>query len=77
MKRFIPLALVSVALINFVMPGTLGALGASFRDPGGALEQQELNPDDPTSAGRVADLGPSLQEFARGRCWAWGQGLGS
>ena len=62
MKRFIPLALVSVALISFVMPGTLGALGASFRDPAGALEQQELNPDDPTSAGRVADLGPSLQE---------------
>jgi O-antigen ligase len=62
MRRFILLALASVALINFVMPGTLGSLRLGLH-PAGAIEQQRANPNDPHSAGRVADLGPSLEEF--------------
>ena len=63
MKRFIPLALASVAMINFIMPGTLGALGATFRNPAGAVKEQQGLPNDESSAGRVADLGPSFEEF--------------
>jgi polysaccharide biosynthesis protein PslJ len=74
MKRFIPLALASVALINFAMPGTLGSLKATFLNPAGAIEEQKGNPDDPASAGRVADLGPSIQEFLEKPVLGYGVG---
>jgi hypothetical protein len=74
MKRFIPLGLASVALINFVMPGTLGSLKATFLNPGGAIEQQRGNPNDLASAGRVADLGPSFEEFRQKPLLGYGVG---
>ena len=74
MKRFIPLALASVALINFVMPGTLGSLRTSL-NPSGIIKEQEANPNDSTSAGRVADLGPSFEEFREKPLL--GQGVGT
>jgi polysaccharide biosynthesis protein PslJ len=74
MKRFIPLGLASVALINFAMPGTLGSLKATFLNPAGAIEQQKGNENDRESAGRVADLGPSLHEFAQKPVLGYGVG---
>jgi hypothetical protein len=62
MKRFIPLALASVALINFLMPGTLGSLRANL-NPAGIIEEQSGLADRQQAAGRVADLGPSFEEF--------------
>jgi hypothetical protein len=73
MRRFIPLALASVALINFAMPGTLGSLRSGLQ-PAGAIEQQRGNPDDPTSAGRIADLGPSMEEFRERPLLGYGVG---
>lgn len=74
MKKFIPLGLASVALINFVMPGTLGSLKATFVNPAGAIEQQRGNPNDPESAGRVADFGPSFEEFGQKPLLGYGVG---
>jgi polysaccharide biosynthesis protein PslJ len=73
MKRFIPLALASVALINFVMPGTLGSLRSSLH-PAAAIEQQRVDPGSQTSAGRIADLGPSLEEFREKPLLGYGAG---
>jgi hypothetical protein len=73
MKRFIPLGLASIALINFIMPGTLGSLRASLQ-PEAAIKQQEQNPDSQESAGRVADLGPSFAQFREKPVLGYGVG---
>jgi O-antigen ligase len=73
MKRFIPLALASVALINFIMPGTLGSLRTSLH-PSEVIKQQEANPDSQSSAGRVADLSPSLDQFSEKPLLGYGMG---
>jgi hypothetical protein len=72
-KRFIPLALASVALINFAMPGTLGSLRQSLH-PATAIEEQRVNTGSHTSTGRIADLGPSFQEFREKPVLGYGVG---
>jgi O-Antigen ligase len=73
MKRFVPLALASVALINFIMPGTLGSLRASLQ-PSEVIKQQEANPDSQSSAGRVADFSPSFDQFSEKPVLGYGMG---
>jgi polysaccharide biosynthesis protein PslJ len=73
MRRFIPLALVSVALINFVMPGTLGSLRVSLQ-PSAAVEEQRGDTGSTTSSGRIADLDPSLEEFREKPVLGYGVG---
>jgi hypothetical protein len=72
-KRFIPLALACVALINFAMPGTLGSLRLSLH-PANAIEEQRVNTGSHTSTGRIADLGPSLEEFREKPLLGYGVG---
>jgi polysaccharide biosynthesis protein PslJ len=64
-RRVWPLLLPMLAVVHFAMPGTLGTFRASFFPEEGLIAQQETSAGSCSSAGRVADLGPSLAEAAR------------
>jgi polysaccharide biosynthesis protein PslJ len=72
-KRFIPLALVAFAMIHLVMPGALGTLRSSL-DPGVIIAEQSSRPDSQVAAGRIADLGPSFEEFRQKPVFGYGFG---
>jgi polysaccharide biosynthesis protein PslJ len=72
-KRFIPFALVAFAMIHFVMPGALGTLRSSL-DPALVIEEQSSRPDSQIAAGRIADLGPSFEEFRQRPVFGYGFG---
>ncbi len=72
-KRFIPLALVAFALIHVAMPGALGTLRASL-DPSLVVAEQSSKPDSQVAAGRIADLGPSFEEFLQKPAFGYGFG---
>jgi hypothetical protein len=73
MIRMLPLVLVLMVVIQGVMPGTL----ASFKfmlNPSYIIKEQSV--EGGTGSGRVADLGPSLREWAGGNPFV-GQGFGT
>jgi polysaccharide biosynthesis protein PslJ len=72
-KRFIPFAFVALAMIHLVMPGALGTLRSSLH-PAAALEEQRSKPDSQVAAGRIADLGPSFEEFRQRPVFGYGFG---
>jgi O-antigen ligase len=72
-KRFVPLALVALAGIHLMMPGALGTLRASL-DPSAVIAEQSSRPESQVAAGRLADLGPSFQEFVRKPAFGYGFG---
>lgn len=61
-KRLWPALLIAPVAIHFALPGTLGALKASFLPPGGLVAQQQSQKGS-IGSGRLADVGPSLQEW--------------
>jgi polysaccharide biosynthesis protein PslJ len=61
-KRFIPAALAAFALIHLAMPGALGSLRSSLH-PATVLQEQRAAQESRLAAGRIADLGPSFEEF--------------
>jgi O-antigen ligase len=67
----IPLALVAVPL---ALPGTFGSLQSAFFPEGGLIAEQRQGAGT-RGSGRVADIGPSLQEFAERPLL--GQGFGT
>ena len=62
-RRLLPLLLPAIIAAHFVVPGTLGTLKESFFPKGGLIAEQQSNPGS-RGQGRIADLGPSLREFA-------------
>ena len=62
-RRFWPLLVPALLAVHLVLPGTLGTLKESFFPAGGLIAEQSSNPGT-RGQGRVADLGPSLREFA-------------
>ncbi len=73
LKRMVPLLLVLMVVVQGVMPGTL----ASFKfilNPAYMIEEQSV--EGGTGSGRIADLGPSLSEWAGGNPFV-GQGFGT
>jgi O-antigen ligase len=74
MKRIWPLLLPAVIVVHFALPGTIGALRQSFMPEGGLIADQSQNPGS-RGQGRVADLGPTLEEIAQTP--VVGQGYGS
>jgi hypothetical protein len=62
--RFWPALLPALIAIHFAVPGTLGTLRGSFFPQGGLLASQRVHPDSQSSSGRLADIGPSLDELA-------------
>jgi O-antigen ligase len=62
-KRLWPLLIPAVFAVHVVIPGTLGTLKGAFFPEGGLIAEQSSNPGS-RGQGRVADLGPSLDEFS-------------
>ena len=65
MKRVWPLLLPVIVLTQFAVPGTLGSLKQAFFPEGGLVSEQQGLAGDCSSSGRVADLGPTLQEVGK------------
>jgi hypothetical protein len=63
-RRLWPYLLPALAAIHLVLPGTLGTLKDSFFPKGGLVAEQTGDVGS-KGQGRVADLGPSLREFAQ------------
>jgi O-antigen ligase len=63
-KRFLPLLLPALVVVQIALPGTLGALQSAFFPEGGivASEQQGSNTG---GSGRLADVGPTLSEWSQ------------
>jgi polysaccharide biosynthesis protein PslJ len=63
-RRLWPWLLPCLAVIHFVLPGTLGTIKDSFLPKGGLVAEQTSNVGT-RGQGRIADIGPSLREFAQ------------
>jgi hypothetical protein len=61
-RALIALALPGLVAVHLALPGTIGALRASFFPAGGLIAEQSQNPGW-RGSGRLADLGPSIDEF--------------
>ena len=73
-KRVLPILLPVLVVAQLALPGALGTLKRSFFPSGGLIAEQ-AGAAGTRGSGRVADLGPSLAEFARTP--VFGQGLGT
>jgi O-antigen ligase len=73
-KRFWPVLVPAVVVIHLMLPGTIGTIRASFFPEEGLLAQQSENAGS-RGSGRVADLGPALDEFSQTPIF--GQGYGT
>jgi polysaccharide biosynthesis protein PslJ len=74
-RGMLPLLVPLLVATHIAVPGTLGALKASFLPEGGLIEQQKSSEGDCLSAGRVADLGPTFGEISQRPLF--GQGYGT
>lgn len=72
-RRFVPLALVVIAFTHLVLPGALGSLRGGFK-PSRIAAEARMHPESVTSAGRLADLGPSFDEFRQKPVLGYGPG---
>jgi hypothetical protein len=71
--RLLPWLPVGLVVIQIAMPGTLGTFRAIFFPEQGLIAEEQEG--EGTGTGRVADIGPSLQEW--GRQPFFGQGFGT
>ena len=71
--RFLPLLPVALVVIQVAMPGTLGGFKAIFFPENGLVAEEMAG--EGTGTGRLADVGPSLDEW--GRQPFFGQGFGT
>ena len=70
-KRFLPYLLPALVAVHLVIPGTIGTLKDSFFPKGGLVAEQTANAGS-RGQGRLADIGPALDEF--GETPLFGQG---
>jgi hypothetical protein len=73
MIRLLPWLPVALVVIQVAMPGTLGTFRAIFFPEQGLIAEEQEG--EGTGTGRVADIGPSLEEW--GRQPFFGQGFGT
>jgi polysaccharide biosynthesis protein PslJ len=73
--RYWPALIPALVVVHFALPGTLGSIRAQFFPKGGLIAEQEVHPGSESSAGRVADLSPSLHEAAQKPLF--GDGIGT
>jgi O-antigen ligase len=62
--RLWPAAVVALVVVKVALPGTLGAIKHSFEPPGGLIAEQQSKPGE-LGSGRLADLGPGIEEWSR------------
>jgi O-antigen ligase/polysaccharide polymerase Wzy-like membrane protein len=70
-KRFLPYLLPGLVAVHLVIPGTIGTLKEAFFPEGGLVAEQTANAGS-RGQGRLADIGPALDEF--GETPLFGQG---
>jgi polysaccharide biosynthesis protein PslJ len=63
-RLIIPALLPAAVLVHFLLPGTIGTMRESFFPQGGLIAQQSQNAGS-RGSGRVADLGPALDEWSQ------------
>jgi O-antigen ligase len=63
--RLWPVLLPLIVVTQLALPGTLGSLKQAFLPEGGLIQEQRGSAGSCTSAGRIADLGPTLAEVAK------------
>jgi O-antigen ligase len=73
-RRLWPAVLPLLVAIHFVLPGTLGAIRQSFFPAGGLVAEQRVSPGS-IGSGRLADLGPAIDEWKAQPLF--GQGFGT
>jgi polysaccharide biosynthesis protein PslJ len=73
-KRLWPLLVPLVVLTHFAVPGTLGSLKQAFLPEGGLIQQQQSGEFGCDSSGRLADIGPTLEEVSRKPFFGYGYG---
>lgn len=73
-RRFWPVLLPAVVVVHLMLPGTIGTIRSSFFPEEGLLAQQSENAGQ-RGSGRVADLGPALDEYSQTP--VFGQGYGT
>ena len=61
-RRLWPVLIPALIVIKLVLPGTLGAIKQSFLPAGGLVAEQQSMPGE-SGSGRLADIGPALQEW--------------
>jgi polysaccharide biosynthesis protein PslJ len=61
-RRLWPALIPALIVIKLVLPGTLGAIKQSFLPAGGLVAEQKAQPGE-SGSGRLADIGPALQEW--------------
>jgi O-antigen ligase len=61
-RRLWPVVLLAPIVIHFALPGTLGAIKNSFFPAGGLVAEQKVQPGT-SGSGRIADLGPGIQQW--------------
>jgi polysaccharide biosynthesis protein PslJ len=64
-RRLWPLLIPLLVVTHFAVPGALGSLKHAFLPEGGLIAQQSDTTGGCDAAGRVADLGPTLQEVVK------------
>jgi hypothetical protein len=72
--RLWPLALPLIVATQIMMPGTLGSLAEAFFPQGGVVAEQKGMAGSCSSSGRVADLGPTLDEVGMRPFLGYGYG---
>lgn len=63
-RRLWPALLLAPLVIHFALPGTLGSIKHAFFPAGGLVAEQASMPGE-VGSGRLADLGPALDEWKR------------
>jgi O-antigen ligase len=61
-RRFWPVIIPALIVIKLVLPGTLGAIKQSFLPAGGLIAEQQSQAGE-SGSGRIADIGPALNEW--------------
>jgi hypothetical protein len=73
-KRLWPLLLPLFVVTHFAVPGTLGSIKHAFLPEGGLIQQQKSTTFGCDSSGRLADIGPTLDEVSRKPFLGFGYG---
>jgi polysaccharide biosynthesis protein PslJ len=72
-RRLWPLIIPAALALHLALPGTIGTLRQSFFPEGGLIAEQQKHPGS-VGSGRLADLGPSLDEAAKQPLLGFGYG---
>lgn len=72
-RRFLPLGVAVIAAVHLLVPGTLGTLTSGLHPSTIAVEQRS-SAGSRSSAGRIDDLAPSLEEFRQKPVLGYGYG---